>query len=116
MKDNWTVMGIGGALACVFISMFMEGGNPAVLLKPSPLLLVFGGTFFTATAGYMKSDLKVIKVILKSATKADVFDIEIAIQELARLASLAKSNGILALEKESKNIEDPFLRRGLELA
>jgi chemotaxis protein MotA len=116
MKDNWTVMGIGGALACVFISMFMEGGNPAVLLKPSPLLLVFGGTFFAATAGYMKSDLKVIKVILKSATKADVFDIEIAIQELARLASLAKSNGILALEKESKTIEDPFLRRGLELA
>ena len=116
MKDNWTAIGIGGALACVFVSMFMEGGNPAVLMKPSPLILVFGGTFFAATAGYMKSDLKGLTPILKRATKSDVYEIEVAIQEMARLAQLAKSNGILALEKEAKEIEDPFLRRGLELA
>jgi chemotaxis protein MotA len=116
MKDNWTAIGIGGALGCVFISMFMDGGNPAVLIKPSPLLLVFGGTFFAATAGYMKSDLKSIKVMIKLATKSNVADADFVIQEMARFASLAKTSGILALEKEAKNIEDPFLRRGLELA
>src|SRR5271167_1612741 len=116
MKDNWTAIGIGGALACVFVSMILDGGNPAVLFKPSPILLVFGGTFFAATAGYMKSDLKGIKTILKSATKADIYDVEIAIHEVAHLAAIAKSSGVLALEKESKTVEDPFLRRGLELA
>ncbi len=116
MKDNWTVMGIVGALVCVFVSMLLDGGNPAVLMKPSPLVLVFGGTFFAATAGYMKSDLKGIKVLIKRAMKSDVFEIEVAIQEIAQLAAIAKSQGILALEKESKNIADPFLRRGLELA
>lgn len=116
MKDNWTGIAIGGALACVVLSMVLDGGNPAVLFKPSPILLVFGGTFFAATAGYMKADLKGFSPRLKAATKADVFDVEVMIQEIGRLAGLAKANGVLALEKEAKLIEDPFLRRGLELA
>ncbi len=116
MKDTWTSMAIGGALVCVFVAMFMDGSNPAVLMKPSPLILVFGGTFFAATAGYMKADLKGIKPILKRATKGDAYDMELAIQEMARLAGIAKSSGIIALDKETHNIEDPFLRRGIELA
>ncbi len=116
MKDTWTSLAIGGALACVFVAMFMDGSNPAVLIKPAPLILVFGGTFFAATAGYMKADLKGIKPILMRATKGDAYDMELAIQEMARLAGIAKSSGIIALDKETHNIEDPFLRRGIELA
>lgn len=116
MKDNWTAIALGGGLGCVFVSMFMDGGNPAVLLKPSPIILVFGGTFFAATAGYMKSELKGISPLIKLATKADVSDMPAAIQEMSRLAGVAKQNGVLALESEAKKTEDPFLRRGLELA
>lgn len=116
MKDTWTSMAIGGALACALVAMVLDGSSPAVLLKPAPLLLVFGGTFFAATAGYMKSDLKGIKPILMRATKGDAYDMEVAIQEMSRLAGIAKNSGIIALDKETHNIEDPFLRRGIELA
>lgn len=116
MKDTWTPMAIGGGLVCVVVAMVMDGSSPAVLMKPAPLLLVFGGTFFAATAGYMRSDVKGIKTILLRATKGDAYDMEIAIQEMARLAAVAKSQGIMALDKETQSIEDPFLRRGVELA
>ncbi len=116
MKDNWTSMAIGGALACVLVAMVLDGSSPTVLIKPAPLLLVFGGTYFAATAGYMKSDLKGVKPILKRATGGDAYDMEVAIQEMARLAGIAKSSGIIALDKETHSIEDPFLRRGIELA
>lgn len=116
MKDTWTTMAIAGGLACVFVAMFLDGSSPTVLIKPSPLILVFGGTFFAATAGYMKTDLKGIKLILKRATKGDAYDLEQAIQEMARLAGIAKTSGIMALDKETKSIEDPFLRRGVELS
>jgi chemotaxis protein MotA len=116
MKDNWTAIGIGGALFCVVLSIFMDGGNPAILIKPAPMILVFGGTFFAGTAGFMKSDLKGISPMIKAATKAAVHDVAVTIEEMARLAAVAKQNGILALEKESKEVSDPFLRRGLELA
>lgn len=116
MKDNWTLIAIVGALACVAVAMVLDGGNPAILLKPAPIILVFGGTFFAATAGYMKADLKGIKPIFKQATKASVYDVEVTIQEMARLAGIAKQSGVLALEKEAKSVENSFLRRGLELA
>jgi chemotaxis protein MotA len=116
MKDTWTPIAILGGLVCVMVAMFLDGSSPTVLIKPAPLILVFGGTFFAATAGYMKSDVKGIKPILMRATKGDAYDMEIAIQEMARLASVAKSQGIMALDKETKAIEDPFLRRGVELA
>lgn len=116
MKDTWTPMAIGGGLACVLVAMVLDGSSPVVLMKPAPLILVFGGTFFAAAAGYMKSDVKNMKPILLRATKGDAYDMEIAIQEMARLAGIAKSNGIMALDKETQAIEDPFLRRGIELA
>ncbi|MDA8291650.1 MAG: MotA/TolQ/ExbB proton channel family protein [Actinomycetota bacterium] len=116
MKDTWTSVAIGGALMCVLVAMVLDGSSPAVLVKPAPLLLVFGGTFFAATAGYMKSDLKGIKPKLMRATKGDAYDMEVAIQEMSRLAGIAKSSGIIALDKETHSIEDPFLRRGIELA
>jgi chemotaxis protein MotA len=116
MKDNWTPMAIGGGLVCILVAMVMDGSSPTVLIKPSPLILVFGGTFFAAMAGYMKTDLKSFSTILKAAMKANAADMEVAIQEMARLAAVAKSSGIMALDKEAHNIEDPFLRRGIELA
>ena len=116
MKDTWTSMAIGGALMCVLVAMVLDGSSPAVLIKPAPLLLVFGGTFFAATAGYMKSDLKGIKPKLLRATKGDAYDMEVAIQEMSRLAGIAKNSGIIALDKETHSIADPFLRRGIELA
>ena len=116
MKDTWTPMAIAGGLVCVMVATILDGSSPTVLLKPSPIILVFGGTFFAATAGYMKSDVKTVKPILLRATKGDAYDMEIAIQEMARLAALAKSNGIMALDKETHSIADPFLRRGIELA
>ena len=116
MKDKWTLIAICGGLGVVVMSMVMDGGNPVGLFKPSPMLLVFGGTFFAATGGYMKSDVKSVTQILKRATKADASDLPAAIEEMVRLATLAKGSGILALDKESKTIEDPFLRRGVQLA
>jgi chemotaxis protein MotA len=116
VKDNWTSIAIGGALTCVLLSFVLDGGNPAVLLKPAPLILVFGGTFFAGTAGFMKSDVKSFSALLKAATQASIFDAEITIQELTRLAGVAKRKGVLELEKESKHLEDPFIRRACELA
>jgi len=116
MKDTWTGMAIGGAFFCILVSMVLDGSSPTALIKPAPIILVFGGTFFVATAGYMKADLKGVKVAIKRATSGAGYDMEIAIQEMSRLAGIAKNSGIIALDKETHSIEDPFLRRGIELA
>ena len=48
--DPGTLIGIGLAFAAVFGSMIMEGGNPAAILLPPAMVLVFVGTFGVAMA------------------------------------------------------------------
>ena len=46
-----TMVGIGAGLGAIFISMIMEGANPASLIAPPALLLILVGTFGAACAG-----------------------------------------------------------------
>jgi chemotaxis protein MotA len=115
MKDRFTLFAIVGALVMVFISMFMEGSNPMVLFKPAPLILVFGGTFAVAAAGYLKSDVKSFKSVFSQAIGGPMTDMNENIGRLIELAEVARREGLLALEKASTEIEDPFFKRGIEM-
>ncbi len=114
--DRLTPMAVGGALACVFLAMILDGSNPAVLFMPAPLILVFGGTLAVGAAGFMKRDVKEIKSILMSAFGVPDPDTEEDIEKIFQFASIARKEGLLALEAASKDITDPFLRQCVQLA
>lgn len=114
--DRLTPMAVGGALALVFVAMMMDGSNPAVLIKPAPLVLVFGGTIAVGAAGFMKRDLKEIKGILMSAFGVPDPNTEEDIENIFQFASIARKDGLLALESASKDISDPFLKQCVQLA
>src|SRR5271166_7099205 len=114
-KDTMTPMAVGGALVAVFLSMIVDGSSPTLLFKPAPILLVFGGTFAAAAAGFMKTDVKKIKSVLKTAMGVHEEDPNEEIAKLVSLAELARRDGLLALDKAAEGVEDPFFRRGLEM-
>lgn len=116
MKDRLTPIAIGGALLCVVVSMFLDGGSPTVLIRPAPLILVFGGTAFAAVAGCMRSDLKGIRPLLRRAMGSTPPDLDGAIETMVHLARTAKSGTMLSLEDEVRTIDDPFLQLGVQLA
>ena len=113
--DRMTPIAVGGALFAVFFAMMVDGSSPVILLKPAPLILVFGGTLAAAAAGFMKSDLKNIKHVLKAALGVPEFSPEGSITRIVALAEVARREGLLALDKAVSDIEDPFFRKGIEL-
>ncbi|HUY22921.1 MAG TPA: MotA/TolQ/ExbB proton channel family protein [Acidimicrobiales bacterium] len=113
--DRMTPIAVGGALAAVFLSMIVDGSSPTLLFKPAPIILVFGGTFAAAAAGFMKTDVKKIKNVIKAALGVPEDDPNDEIGKLVSLAELARRDGLLALDKASEGVEDPFFRRGLEM-
>jgi chemotaxis protein MotA len=113
--DRFTPMCIGGALGAVFLSMMMDGANPSALLKPAPLILVFGGTFAVALAGLMKRDAKSVKAILMHAIGVPEADPAEDIARLVHLADVARRDGLLALEQAAGEVDDPFLARGIQM-
>ena len=115
--DLATVVGIVLAFGAVMGSMIMEGGDPAALLEPGPLLLVFGGTIGAAMSGYTMKDMaSVPKAAIKAFMPGTPAEPTEAIEQMVRFADRARRDGLLALEEEAKDIEDPFLKRGIQMA
>ncbi|HEU5474221.1 MAG TPA: flagellar motor protein [Actinophytocola sp.] len=114
--DPATLIGIGLALAAIFVSMLLEGGDPMSIMLLPPILLVLGGTIGAGMAGAMMRDTAGIVTHLKRAVLAPKLDGANVISIVVKLADRARREGMLSLEDEVKKVGDPFLRRGLELA
>jgi len=114
--DPSSFVGIGLALFALMISMIMDGGSPASLMAPSAILLTFGGTIGAATAGMLMSDAKMLPKILKSALVTKVTSPDQSVAVVVSFAEKARRQGLLALEEEARQIDDAFLRKGIEMA
>jgi chemotaxis protein MotA len=111
-----TPIGIVLCLVAIFGSMIMEGGNPAALIAPSSLVLVFLGTFGASIAGITMSDAKKIVPVMLVAIKGKTPDPAASIQLLVGFAETARRDGLLALESSTAKLTDPFLQKGIQLA
>jgi chemotaxis protein MotA len=114
--DPATLIGIVLAIGALFATMIIEGSSPMAIFLVAPLLLVFGGTFGAAIAGSAMKDVAKLGGWFKQALMPPkVPPISDRIQTLVSLAEKARKEGLLALEAQVKEIEDPFLKRGLQM-
>jgi chemotaxis protein MotA len=114
--DPATLIGIGLAVVSLLALMILEGSSPMAIVLLPPLILVFGGTFGAAIAGSSMNDVKKIGAWFKQALlPTKVPPVSDRIQTLVSLAEKARKEGLLALEAQVKQIEDPFLKRGLQM-
>ena len=114
--DPATFIGLAIAFGAIFLAVILEGSSPLVIMLLPPILLVLGGTFGAAVAGGLLQDtlglVHWVKVAFMSKNVAP--DESVAI--LVSLAEKARREGLLALEDGIREVEDDFLKRGLELA
>lgn len=114
--DPATFAGMGLAFSAIFGAMIIEGGNPASLFLPGPLLLVFVGTIGAGLAGNMLKDTTGLVKWFKFAFLGNAPVGTQTIDTIVKLAEKARKEGLLALEDAARQVDDPFLRKGLELA
>src|SRR5215203_5775794 len=114
--DPATLIGISLGIVSLLALMIMEGSSPMAIVLLPPLILVFGGTFGAAIAGSAMADVKKIGAWFKMALlPSKVPPVSDRIATLVTLAEKARKEGLLALEAQVKDIDDPFLKRGLQM-
>jgi chemotaxis protein MotA len=116
MKDLATLVGVVGAIVIICVSNIMEGGSPASMLLLPPMLLVWGGTTMVSVAGGTMADAKGIVPSLKKAFLGKAESSADVVPVVVTLADKARKEGLLALEDSLKEIDDPFLVRGVTMA
>lgn len=114
--DPATLIGLVIAFGAIFLAVILEGSSPMVIVLIPPMLLVFGGTFGAAVAGGLLQDaLGLVHWVKVAFTSKNVAPDE-SVDVLISLAEKARREGLLALEDAIRDVEDDFLKRGLELA
>jgi len=114
--DPASIVGLVLAMGAIFGAMIMEGGNPAAIFLPAPLVLVFIGTLGAALAGgTVPTMISSFKWLIYSFT-AKKPDHESVVEPLVKMAEKARREGLLALESELDTVDDAFMRRGLQMA
>lgn len=109
---------IGAALAVLSIvgGLILEGGHFADIRQGSALLIVLGGTLGavllnTPLEQFMKMVRRLPELFFYTPDQT-----EARLDDIARLALKARREGIISLEDDLEQVEDPFLHRALELA
>jgi len=114
--DKASLAGIVLALGGILAGLILEGGNLGQILQPTAAMIVFGGTL---GAVMLQFPLPIILLAVRQLGSVFVNshrDPEATIQQLVQYAQKARREGIVSLDAELAEIEDPFLRKSLMLA
>jgi chemotaxis protein MotA len=112
-----TFVGMALAIGSLVATMLLEGTSPLSIVLLPPLLLVFGATLGAAVAGSTTADVRRLGSWFRMAFAAErPSTTGSLVAQLVELATLARKEGMLPLENRARRVEDPFLRRGLQLA
>jgi chemotaxis protein MotA len=116
--EKGSMVGLGLCLAGVFGSAVMHGIQPMFLFMEfgSLIIVVFGSIGATITSFPFEATQNLSKYIKKAMKGGEVHSASATITQIVTLTNRARAEGLLALEEEAKSIDDPFFRKGIELA
>lgn len=114
--DPATLAGIGLTLVAIVISLLLEGGQIGDMFLLPPMILVIFGTIGAAIAGSVLKDVMRLPKAMVQALMSKPADAAKNVETIVSLAERARREGLLALDSEIDKVEDPFLKRALEMA
>jgi chemotaxis protein MotA len=114
--DIATFVGIFGGMVAIAIAGFLEHVTLDMLLRPSAIAIIFGGTFGATMATVGMGELKKIPTWLRIAFfEQHQKPLREEIHDLVTFAEIARREGLLALEEHMREMEPGIVRRTLEM-
>ena len=113
-KTSW--LGVILGFAVLVGGMILKGSDPIALYNPAALVIIFGGTIACILVAFPFQEVKKTPALFKVLfTESKMIPIKELIPMFTQWATVARKEGLLALEEISEEVEDPFLQRGLKM-
>lgn len=110
-----TIVGIALSVIAIVLATLIDGNSFGALIGPSSLVLVGLGSMGATMAGYDMPDMKRLPKAAIASFTQKIEDSSETVSLLMGFAETARKEGVLALEGSIKDIEEPFLKSGLQL-
>lgn len=113
--DIASLAGIIAGFSLLIATILVGGGASAFIDVPS-MMIVMGGSIAATLINFNMSQFVTAIKIAANAFKQIKEDQVELIAQFINLAQLARRDGILALDRALKDVENSFMRNGLEMA
>jgi chemotaxis protein MotA len=113
--DNISLIGLVLGFSAILLGQVLEGGHLGSLIQPTAFMIVVGGTL---GAVMLQSPLRNFVDGMKMGAwvfKPPPFSHLSVIAQIVGWSHIARKEGLLALEGRIDELQDPFMRRGLQL-
>lgn len=115
--DITSVVGIVLGIVAILVGMVMKGVSVTALVNPAAILIIIVGTVAAVVTAFPLSELKRLPKILKILfLEQKLAKPEELIKTFSEWAVIARKEGLLALEAISDQVDNTFLKNGLNLA
>ena len=113
-----TLIGLIVAAFGTIVGGYVKGVNPIVLITnvPAILIVVVGALGATMASFDMKATTGVFKAIMKAIFPKPEPEPSQSLDRIVTFANRARQEGLLSLESDVATLDDPFMKKALQLA
>lgn len=113
--DIFLIIGLVLGAICIMMALILKGASVAMLLNGEVAVIIFGGMIAAVLSSYTMADIKRLPKVMKVLMSNEEPDLNGTIEKLVELSNIARREGLLALEAPVNELDDPFMKQGLEL-
>lgn len=113
--DIFLIIGLVLGAICVMMALILKGASVAMLLNGEVAVIIFGGMIAAVLSSYTMADIKRLPKVMKVLMSNEEHDLNGTIEKMVELSNIARREGLLALEAPVNELDDPFMKQGLEL-
>ncbi|MBP1042053.1 flagellar motor stator protein MotA [Vagococcus sp. BWB3-3] len=114
--DLFLFLGVIMGFVSVIVGMIVKGADAMVLLNPAAAIIIGAGTLAALMNSFPARDIKrlpkIFGILLKNKNNSETTEL---VNTIMGLAQKARQEGILSLESTVDNLEQPFLKNGMEM-
>ena len=111
--DIATLAGIVSAFLLVLIAILL-GGSTTIFIDIPSMMITVGGTLGITLINYPLKDILGVMGVVKNAFLHKKHDHQSLIKKIIDMSSLARKEGLLALQNTVKTLEDAFIQTGVQ--
>jgi len=113
--DISTLAGLGLGFTMILMSMVLGGSGLGVYINVPSVLMVIGGSFGALMVGNPLARVLGIVRYFNIVLRVPNFELERTITTLVNFSERARREGLLALEDDVEEVQDDFLKNGIQL-
>ena len=114
--EKASVIGTLASIGVILGGIVCAGGNPLGFIDPAAGIIICGGVLCVVMTSFSIDEFLRLPVVCRVAFTYKKPNLLQIIHQMGELAEAARRSGIVSLDSVTKDLDDPFLAMGLQMA